>query len=439
MKKLSNKDLLLVGLTLFSMFFGAGNLIFPPFLGREAGVHVWIAMAGFALSAIGLPVLGVVAVAKSDGLSVLAGRVNKHFAFIFTMLAYLSIGPGLAIPRTASTSFEMVVAPFIFTGFSVGAARVLYSVAFFGIALILAMNPDKLTERMGKVLTPCLLVLIVMLFVGCLVKPIGNYGVPVGNYNNTPLIEGFLGGYQTMDAIAALIFGIIISMNIRAKGVQEERYITQATMKAGLIAGFVLFVVYGILAHIGGTTGTINGSLENGAVVLTRVADALFGKAGMILVAAIFFIACLNTCIGLLSSCSKYFTTIIPRISYHAWVIIFAVVSLGIANIGLNQILKLSVPILHAIYPIAIVLIVLAFLDKAIGKYRYAYSIPILFTGFVSVVHSLHQAGIELPLVSDLIKRLPLYQLDLAWIMPALIGIVVGILLSMLRSVKPVI
>mgnify|MGYP001298300059 CR=1 FL=1 len=174
--QLQGKRLLLVGFTLFSMFFGAGNLIFPPFLGAQAGTSTWPAMAGFALSAIGFPILGVVAVARSGGLSRLAGRVHPRFAAVYTMLIYLSIGPCLAIPRTASTSFEMAVSPFLPPDAPFGLLQFGYSALFFGVALLLALKPEKLTDRLGKVLCPTLLLLILVIFLGCALRPPGGYG-----------------------------------------------------------------------------------------------------------------------------------------------------------------------------------------------------------------------------------------------------------------------
>lgn len=415
---------MLMGLTLFSMFFGAGNLIFPPFLGVQAGSFTWIAMAGFALSAIGFPVLGVIAVARSGGLSALAGRVHPLFAGLFTFLIYLSIGPCLAIPRTASTSFEMAVAPFMGGGQGLVAAQALYSAVFFGIAFVLAMRPDKLSDRLGKILTPCLLTLILVVFIGCVIHPIGAYGEPAGAYVQNPAVKGFLDGYQTMDTIAALNFGIIIALNIQAMGVKEEKGVVSATVKAGIIAGVVLLAVYSALAHIGAMTGNAFGVMENGAQTLNRVVQFQFGNVGAVLLAAIFFIACLNTCVGLLSCCSKYFCTILPGVGYRMWVFVFAAVSLVISNVGLNKILEVSVPVLNMIYPVAIVLIVLAFLNPLIKGMRAVYPAAILFTAVISI-------GSEIPAFAKVMDCLPLYDLGLQWIVPAAAGGILGILISL--------
>lgn len=223
MQTLRRRDQLLVGFTLFSMFFGAGNLIFPPQLGAQAGVDTWPAMAGLAVSAVGLPILGVIAVVRSGSLTRLAGRVHPVFATVFTILIYLSIGPCLAIPRTASTSFEMAVPPFLPEGTPLIWFRLGYSALFFGAAFLVALRPEKLTSRLGRLLCPLLLALVAVMFLGCLIHPVGGYGPALPPYDSAAPVEGFLTGYQTMDTIAALNFGIVIVMNIRALGVTEEK------------------------------------------------------------------------------------------------------------------------------------------------------------------------------------------------------------------------
>ena len=217
-QKLSGHNRLLIGFTLFSMFFGAGNLIFPPFLGAMAGERTVAAMAGFLISAVGLPVLGVAAVAISGGLPSLAGRVDRRFAFLFVLLVYLSIGPCLAIPRTASTPFEMAVLPYISrSGETERLARLIYSIVFFAASAFLAAKPERLSDTLGKVLCPALLILIGVIFAGCLIWPSGVPGPAQSAYADNPSVRGFLEGYQTMDTMAALNFGVVIGLNIRER------------------------------------------------------------------------------------------------------------------------------------------------------------------------------------------------------------------------------
>ncbi len=428
--KLTTQHRLLVGVTLFSMFFGAGNLIFPPFLGAQAGQSAIPAMIGFCLSAVGLPILGVIAVAESNGLPELAGRVHPKFAAVFTFLIYMSIGPCLAIPRTATTSFEMAAVPFLPDGISIGVPQLIYSVLFFSVALLLALRPDKLTDRLGKILGPALLTLIVVIFVGCLLHPMGAPTAAVGKYTSGAAINGFLEGYQTMDTIAALNFGFIIALNIRAKGVEDKRQIVGETCRAGLIAGIVLFAVYAALTYIGVQSGAAFSGAENGTEVLKLIVMELFGSTGVIILALIFGIACLNTCVGLISCCGDYFAKIFPVFGYRTWACFFAFVSMMISNVGLNQILSLSVPVLGAIYPVAIVLIALAFAHRWLGRFVFVYPAAILCTAVVSLLAALEGVNVVIPGITAVLHALPFYEQSLGWLLPALLGVGIGVIFS---------
>ncbi len=373
-KKLNLRERALIGLTLFSMFFGAGNLIFPPLVGLQAGANAVPAMAGLLLSAVGLPILGVAAVARCGGLDRLAGRVHPKFAAVFTLLIYLMIGPGLAIPRTASTSFEMAAAPFLGSPGSGSLMRsgvmALYSLLFFGTAFFFALRPERLKDMLGRIMTPLLLALIAVVFAGSLLGEKAGIAAPLAGYETLAAVRGFVDGYQTMDTIAALNFGIVIAMNIRGMGVEKEEEIAGETIKAGGIAGILLAAVYSCLAYVGVTASGFGQSASNGADVLTFMVHRLFGTAGTVIIALIFFIACLNVCIGLLSCCSEYFSQTFPVLGYRGWLALFAGVSLIVSNAGLNAIIQVSAPVLGMIYPVAIVLIVLAFLPGRLGTSR---------------------------------------------------------------------
>ncbi|MEG1255902.1 branched-chain amino acid transport system II carrier protein [Clostridium sp.] len=440
MKNLSKRDLVFISLMLFSLFFGAGNLIFPPFLGQSAGEAMWISMAGFFITAVGFPVLGVVAVAKSGGLNKLARRVNPAFAGVFTILIYLSIGPGLGIPRAGSLPFEMAVAPYLPSGISKTLALFLFTLVFFSVAYWLSLSPTKLVDRMGKVLTPTLLLLIGVIFIAAVFKPLGGYGEVSGEYLNSPFVKGFLEGYLTMDTIAALNFGVVIALAIKSKGVTDEKEIVSTSIKAGVIAGILLVVIYSILGHLGATSSGRFGVTENGAQTLTNVMLYIFGKPGAILLAMVFTLACLTTCVGLITSCSQYFATLTNKVSYENFVRILAISSMTLANMGLTKILSVSVPILNAIYPVAIMLIVLAMLNNLFKGSSVVYGLTILFTGVVSVIDALGQVGTNLGFIMNLCSKLPLYSQGLGWIVPALVGILLGVVCGLVKKseVKPV-
>lgn len=418
MKKLSVRNLVLVGFTLFSMFFGAGNLIFPPHLGAQAGANFWFAFAGLAVSAIGLPIAGVAAVAHAGSLDALAGRVHPAFARVFTILVYLSIGPCLAIPRTASTSFQMLV-PLVGSS---SALQLGYSVVFFTAAFLVALHPEKLTDWLGRILCPCLILLIVVLFAGCMIHPLAaHYGTPSAEYASLPAMQGVLYGYQTMDTLAALNFGAVIALNVRVRGVTEDSAVEHSIIQAGLIAGTLLLIVYAMLGHAGAQTGTVYPGLATGAEVLTALAQNLFGKAGLVLIAAIFVIACFNTCVGLISCVGQYFHQLLPRIPYPVIAAFFAAASMVISNIGLAGIIRLSTPVLNAIYPVAIVLILLSFVP-GLEKRRAVWPLCVGFTAVQSVA-----AALPLGVVSAAANALPLGSLGFGWIVPAVVGLAVGL------------
>lgn len=301
MSSLSVRQRILIGFTLFAMFFGAGNLIFPPWLGAEAATSSFTGFLGFLTTAVGFPILGVMAVAESGGLKPLASRVGPRFAVLFTLLIYLSIGPCLAIPRTAGTSFEMIGRPLAeatgilsttYFGFEVlTLLQAAYSVLFFAAAFWVALDPDKLTARLGKFLCPTLLFLIAILWVGCLFNPAESASAPVGRYADNAFFAGFIDGYQTMDTLAALNFGLIIAMNIRAFGITADRAVVKETVLAGAMAAGLFFFVYGALVMLG-TSAAALGTFENGAQLLSAAAGTFFGSAGTVVIGLVFFIAC---------------------------------------------------------------------------------------------------------------------------------------------------
>ncbi|MFD2215024.1 branched-chain amino acid transport system II carrier protein [Metabacillus endolithicus] len=424
---LKKKELILISFMLFSMFFGAGNLIFPAFLGRSAGEDVWLSLAGFILTAVGLPILGVLAVAKAGSLDTLVNRVHPVFAFLFPFLIYVSIGPGLAIPRAGSTAYEMGLKPFLpAEGVSQPMVLFFYTVVFFAITLWLSLNPSKLVDRFGKLLTPLLLIMIVIIFVKSLLTPIGAFSEATGAYAQNGFFQGFMDGYLTMDALAALVFGIVVANTIRTKGVTDSKSVSKYMGYAGIIAGVLLASIYGILAFFGASS-TSHGEAENGAQVLTIVMNQLFGGVGIVMLGLLFTLACLCVCIGLVISCSQYFSTIFPKLSYAKWAVVLTVISLLLANMGLTQILSISVPILGAIYPVAVVLIVLGLCQDWITNQ--VYLVATLFTAAFSVLETINSTFLGRALDSAL-SFVPLYDKGVGWILPAVIGVIIGLLIS---------
>lgn len=421
MKKLTRSQFTQISIMLFGLFFGAGNLIFPPFLGNQAGNNMIISLLSFSVTAVVFPILGAIAVGKTDGLKNLSNRVGPTFAIVFTTAIYLSIGPGLGIPRAGSVPFEMAIAPYVPETMSLSIARLTYTSLFFMAALWICLKPNKLVERVGKYLTPALLLLISFMFVRVMSLP-KDVAQAVGEYSTAPAVKGFLAGYETMDAVAALNFGFVVTLAIRRFGVEEKNEVTKYTAKAGLVAGSVLFIVYVMLSKIGmATSNTFVGS-ENGAVVLTKAVEYALGRQGLVLLAAIFTLACLTTCVGLISSGSEYFCSLFNnKLSYSAWVVVWTLFSFIMANFGLNNLLAFSVPLLTIIYPVALVLIVMGVTDDFLKYSKYSYKFSAFFAvvlPLISVVSTTFKTNI--PLLTKLESKLPMSKHGLSWVLPSL-------------------
>lgn len=414
--KLGKRDLLVVSVMLFALFFGAGNLIFPPFLGQNAGRNTLPAMAGFLATAVILPVLGVVVVARFDGLERLGQQVDKRFALVFTVLIYISIGPGLGIPRAASVPFEMAVAPYLPEGAKASLWMAGYSLVFFLVALWLCLNPGKLVNRIGRGLTPALLTLLALLFVCFLFRGETEVAAPQDSYAAAPFLKGFTEGYNTMDTIAALNFGLVISTTLGSFSLREKRDRMRYTILAGVLAGAILVLVYAMLSYMGMCSSGVYAVQENGAWTLRCIVYQVFGSTGAVLLAAIFTLACLTTCVGLINSISQYFSMLFKKVSYRDWVYIITFFSFLICNLGLNMILSISVPILNAIYPVSIVLILLGLSHDVWKRNRFVYPMTVLGTAVVSTLYALSDAGVPLGALETGLHKLPLYKLGFGWL-----------------------
>lgn len=426
-KSLTPKQSLFVGITLFSMFFGAGNLILPPLLGLQAGASAVPAMAGFLVTGIGLPMLGIIAVGLAGTIRELASRVHPVFAHVFVAAVYLAIGPCLAIPRTSSTSFEMFE-PLLPATVSLETARLVFSVAFFAVALLLAMHPNALTKLLGRITGPALIVLLVFVIGSALFDPAPSLPAAQGAYAAAPAMSGFLTGYQTMDLLASLTFGIVIAANIRELGITDDGGLVREVSRAGVFAGLLMGVIYCGLAVVGVNIAADLPGATNGAEILAASAGAHFGTAGTVVVAVIFLLACLNVCIGLISCCGSYFADEFPRVPYRAWAIGFAVFSCAVSNFGLDAILTFSVPLLNALYPMAIVLVLMGMMHKGCDLVPCAWPWAVGLTSVVSVATALRDAffaGAWLPF-----DALPFADMGMNWVVPALVGMAIGVAAS---------
>ncbi|GED50073.1 branched-chain amino acid transport system II carrier protein [Carnobacterium maltaromaticum] len=444
-KRLSLSSYIFIGSMLFGLFFGAGNLIFPVHMGQEAGTNILPATLGFLVTGIGLPFLGVVAigVSKSDGLFDLASRVHPIYGIFMTVALYMTIGPFFALPRTGTVSYEIGIAPYLPSQYQT-VGLLLFTVIFFAIALAFSMKPTKILIWVGKILNPLFLVFLAILIVTAFLKPMGviSEAAVHGNYVTEPFITGFTQGYNTMDALASLAFGIIVVQTIKGLGVRNPSNIAIDTIKSGIVSVILMAVIYGSLAYIGATSVGQFEVSENGGIALAQIAQHYFGSFGSVLLAIIVTVACLKTAIGLITACSETFCEMFPNsFSYRTYVILFTLLACGIANVGLTKIISLSIPVLMFLYPLAITLIFLALLSPLFKNRQVVYVTTTIFTIFVSIADGLNAlpAGIKsISFIDNILafysRYLPLFDIGMGWVFPAILGLIIGWIISLVKK-----
>lgn len=446
-KKLSYREYTLVASMLFGMFFGAGNLIFPVHMGQMAGSNTLSAVVGFLVTGVGLPLLGVAAlgISRSSGLFELSGRVSRPYAMFFTCLLYLTIGPFFAIPRCATTSFTVGMEQLLPEG-SGTLFLLLFSLAFFLAVLFFSLRPGKILTYVGKFLTPAFLLFLGILVVTALLSPSAAVSAvaPEGAYATQPFFTGFLEGYNTMDALASLAFGIVVVQVIRDLGVSEPDAVAGATVRAGVFSCLLMAVIYLAVTVVGTQSRGLFATSDNGGIALAQIAQHYLGLPGLLVLAATVTLACLKTAVGLITSCAETFSALFPKtLAYRGWVVLFCAVSFLIANVGLNAIISLSLPVLMFLYPLAVTLILLS-----LGGRLFAYDrVVFRATTALTLVAALYDFLMALPaplytaLHGDAVRAfvtgfLPFSSLGLGWVCPALLGFAIGLALHFARGKK---
>lgn len=440
-EKLTVRQLTLIGSMLFGLFFGAGNLIFPLILGAKAGENLPMALVGLLITAVGIPLLGVmsIGISRSEGLLDLSGRVSPAFRVLFTCALYLTIGPLFAIPRCAATSFTIGILPF--AGERVGLFQLLFSILFFGAVLYFSLKPSKILDSVGKFLNPAFLLFLGIMLISALINPVQSVGSvpPTGDYVNSSFSAGFLQGYDTLDALASLAFGIIVIRTIRQLGVTEPGRVAVSTVKAGAVSMSLMALIYAATALVGAQSyGLYADRLSDagftGGDAFALIARHYFGKGGALILAATVTLCCMKTAVGLVTSCSETFEEMFPgRLRYSQWAVVFSGASLLISNIGLAQIITFSAPVLYFLYPLAIVLILLGLFGRFFGHAGRVYRWTMLFT-WLSALLELGRVVKFQPVMELAGRFLPLYAYGLGWVVPAAVGFLVGLLLEKART-----
>ena len=425
-------DIFVVGFALFSIFFGAGNLLFPPYLGLVSGQDWFISFLGFIIGDAGLALLVIVVAAKNKGiLDEILVRGGKKLARFIGCAAILCIGPFLAIPRTAATTFEMSILPFMPNLGTAGS--VIFSIIFFIATYVLTIKSTRVLDIIGKFLTPVLLLSLLALIIKGVITPIGPMS-PDHMIDRSLFSEGLSQGYLTMDALGASAMAGIMISTLVSKGYTDTKDQISMTIKAGFVSGIALSIVYGGLCYLGATMSTMHDINISQALLVVAATEGIFGTPGKVLLAIMVLFACLTTSIGLTSSAGRYFEdTTDGRLSYEKIVTAICIFSAVVSTFGVNKIIQISIPILQTIYPVMIILVVLTIFTKQI-KNDNTFKGAAYFTfvaSILSVANSLTGAF-------EFINVLPLTSLGLGWIVPGLIGAVVGSFIKTKGSIQNV-
>jgi LIVCS family branched-chain amino acid:cation transporter len=433
MKK-ETKDVLIIGAALFAMFFGAGNLIFPPAIGVVGGDHWVMSFLGFFITGICLPVLGVLAVSKAGGnINDLADKVGVKFATILGTVIVLAIGPLLAIPRTAATVYEIGIKPM----FSVH--PLIVSIVYFSITLYFVIQPSGIVDKIGKILTPILLLVIGFIIYSGVSRPLG---APIATTLANPFSDGFLQGYQTMDTLGAILMGGIILTGIIEKGYLHRKEQLRMTTKAGIIAGSLLALVYGGLLYLGATiSGSVAADMSKSALIM-EITNRLLGESGQLVMAVAVSAACMTTSIALTAIVGTYFEKLSKgKLTYRLIVIVTCIFSAVMAAVGVEAIVQIAVPFLVLAYPVVIILIVFNLLDKFIPHpYAYkggvagAFAIGLLDALKTIEISSIKQIVMVLDPLYTLVGKLPLANMGFSWLIPSLVLALIGTSIGMARK-----
>ncbi len=427
MKSKSN-EFIAIGLMLFALFFGAGNLIFPAFLGQNSGWNTWYSTLGFLITGVGLPFAAVLAICFSGkNLQELAGRAHPYYGIFFSCLLYLTIGPFFAIPRTATVSYEIAISHFLSPDARTMGLYI-FAFIFFALTLWLSINPSKLVPRIGKCITPLLLIFLFILIVASAINPMGPWQAPIPAYD-TPVkafTAAMLEGYNTMDCLAGLVFGVIVVESIRLYGLKDNKEIAKAALKSGLTSTIFMLIIYAALCTLGASSVAVLGHVENGAPVLVGASSFYFGNTGSLILGVIVILACLTTSIGLVASCAAYFHLLMPTMSHKVWAIFFTILSFGIALFGLSTIIKAAIPVLLFLYPLAVSLIILTFLSGFFHDSQKVYALATLFTFIPALNDGLKTAGFPIEALDQFMHSLPLASYNMSWLLVFSAGLILG-------------
>ncbi|WP_300785628.1 branched-chain amino acid transport system II carrier protein [Streptococcus sp. 19428wC2_LYSM12] len=424
----------LTGLLLFGIFFGAGNLIFPPTLGVLSGQNFWPAISGFVLSGVGIAVLTlIIGTLNPKGyVYEISRKIAPWFATIYLVALYLSIGPFFAIPRTATTAYEVGIAPLLADNSQWG--LLIFTVFYFIAAYLISLNPSKILDLVGRILTPVFALLIVALVVLGATK-YGSVSPMAASeaYETAAFGTGFLEGYNTLDALASVAFSVIAVETMNQLGFASKKEYVSTIWIVGVVVaiGFsALYIGLGFLGnHFPIPAEVMASDANKGVYVLSQATQAIFGSTAQIFLAIMVTMTCFTTTVGLIVSTSEFFVKSFPRLGYKVYATLFTLIGFGIANIGLSAIISYSVPVLQILYPITIAIVLLVIVNRLVPLSKIGMQLTIAFVTIIALM-TIIGTQFKLEALQRVINVLPFADASLPWLVPVIVGILFSICMS---------
>ncbi|PSW06199.1 branched-chain amino acid transport system II carrier protein [Photobacterium lipolyticum] len=425
---MKKQDLLAIGLMTFALFLGAGNLIFPPSMGLEAGTNLLPAMAGFLITAVGLPAFTLIVLGRISCTQNLTRALPSWLGRTFWVLLFTAIGPAFGMPRAVTVAYEMGLKPFVTEDH-----LLLFSVIFSGLTLVLALSPGKLVDYIGKLMTPALILMLLALSVAALLAPLGEPLLPSATYQQSALTNGLIQGYMTMDGIAAVGFGWVIIKAINAKGVTEPKAVAKTSLYVAGIYTVLMGACYLAMGYVGATSATVAASAANGGEILTLYVAGIFGEYGQLLLAAIITMACLTTTVGLTNASAEYYQQSFNA-PFTLTSVIVVMLTAFIANFGLDQIISVSLPAILILCPIAISLVMVSYANSAGCSIKHTHLTVLVSTLVFGSLDALNILGyMPKSLDQNIAEVLPLYTAHASWLLPCSLIIAGNYTISMVN------
>lgn len=432
----STKDMLVLGMMVFALFLGAGNIIFPPMAGYHSGTDWFSASLGFIVTGVVLPFLTLITVAVKGRGERLSVDLPRWVSVTFWVALYLILGSTFAMPRVTNTAYELGFLPLGFVEKST-ASHLIFAFVFNFVSMFFMLKQGTMISAIGKFMTPALLFLLVAVGIAVVRTPLSPINEPINQYVDFAFFSGIVDGYQTMDVLSAMAFGGIVARALASRGITSPQDVVVITIKAGLIAVGLLAALYICLFYLGATSDAVSQTATNGGQIFSRYVDALYGALGTWLMCGIVLLASMTTFVGVTSACADFFATFNPRLDYRFWVVVSTLLTTIVSTFGLDTLLRVTIPVLLLIYPTTVALVFLQFARRKMRNPRFTYGFTVAVLVVMSAFDTLNNIGLLSENVLAVLHRMPLFKEGISWLLPGVIAFIISFVAGNMRPAKP--